>query len=159
MLKNKKLLKEFSTEQIKVYSVDGDFIRKNDDCDFYRGGNWLMYSYIPTKEIWVDNRLNPIGIKLSVLGNYALIPPMSQGISYEDSAKHYADEAELKANRKNIDVLIREAISKANESEIDESSHYNNQIHHTIHTENSMYRTHKTKVRQHNTDQIVTSRS
>ena len=40
---------------VKVYIVDGDFIRSNINVDYVEGGHGYVYDYIPTDEIWVED--------------------------------------------------------------------------------------------------------
>jgi hypothetical protein len=132
MLKNKKLLKEYSTDIIKVYSVDGDFIRKNDDADFYRGGNWLAQAIVPTKEIWVDNTLPKKQQKLVILKNYSQAIQMSKSVNYED-AVYFADKIDDKLSESKIDELIKKEMVKTKKMTITDDSFMNGQIHHQKH--------------------------
>ena len=56
--------KKFSSEYtkiakgVKVYIVDGDFIRSNINCDYVEGGHGYVYDYVPKDEIWVEDLEN-----------------------------------------------------------------------------------------------------
>ncbi len=51
MLKLK--LADYSTPQLNVYLVDGQYIRDNTYIDFTEGGSWLRYDWIPENEVWI----------------------------------------------------------------------------------------------------------
>ena len=40
---------------INVFSVNGDFVKFNYSMSFVEGGHYLVYNFIPEKEIWIDN--------------------------------------------------------------------------------------------------------
>jgi len=53
-----KLEKEYvgttDKDKVKVYLVNGGYIRDNKDVDFVWGGHNLVYDFIPKNEIWIE---------------------------------------------------------------------------------------------------------
>lgn len=43
---------------VKVFVVDGKFIRENMTLEFLAGGHWYVYDFIPEDEIWLDDRMS-----------------------------------------------------------------------------------------------------
>jgi hypothetical protein len=39
---------------VKIYKVDGDYVRSNTFVDFTEGGHFYVYKFIPENEIWID---------------------------------------------------------------------------------------------------------
>ena len=55
---NKKIIST-TKDKIKIYSVDGTYIRDNIDIDFTMGGHAYIYpNYIPEDEVWIDGDMN-----------------------------------------------------------------------------------------------------
>lgn len=40
---------------VRIYLVDGRFIRDQISVDFTQGGHGYVYDYIPENEVWIDN--------------------------------------------------------------------------------------------------------
>jgi len=71
---NKKFLKEinlgskFNNESMKVYMVDGEFVRDNYFTDYTLGGHDLVYGdFIPSKEIWLEDCEHPESYRFTLL--------------------------------------------------------------------------------------------
>jgi hypothetical protein len=45
--------------KIKVFIVEGDYVRTKLDLFFTEGGHGCVYDYIPKDEIWLDDDLDP----------------------------------------------------------------------------------------------------
>jgi hypothetical protein len=63
---HKKLLKEYSGE-VKLWIVSGELVRGIFYVDFTEGGHDKVFPFIPKKEIWLDDDLNPGEIKFILL--------------------------------------------------------------------------------------------
>lgn len=45
----------YNSENLKIFIVDGEYIRDNMYLDFVMGGHDYVYDFIPKNEIWIDN--------------------------------------------------------------------------------------------------------
>lgn len=79
---HKKMIKEFSTEKLKVWIVDGCIVRDLFDIDFTEGGNDQVYHYIPHGEIWIDDDLDVTEIPFVLLHEMHERNLMAKGWSY-----------------------------------------------------------------------------
>jgi len=74
---NKKLLPEYSTDDVKVYSVNGEFVRRRfgaqeigdrKGIDFVAGGHSGVYwKLIPEDEVWIEENLTPEDAEATVM--------------------------------------------------------------------------------------------
>jgi hypothetical protein len=88
---NKKLVLT-TKDGIKVYLVDGNYVKKNYNMDFVEGGHWRVYDYIPKGEVWVD-RLVDKDERLYVIAHELLeCRDMADGTTY--------NKAHIRANRR-----------------------------------------------------------
>lgn len=55
----RKLFAEYSSDSLKVWLVNGKLVRDRLYVDFTAGGHDKVYSFIPPKEIWVDDDIDP----------------------------------------------------------------------------------------------------
>jgi len=55
---HKELLKEYS-KNINVWVVNGELVRDFFYIDFTEGGHDRVYPFVPEKEVWLDDDLNP----------------------------------------------------------------------------------------------------
>lgn len=39
---------------LRVFTVDGTYVRNTFDSDFTQGGNGFAYSFVPRTELWID---------------------------------------------------------------------------------------------------------
>ena len=88
---------------LKVWVVDGDYIRDNIFIDFTEGGNPERYDFVPKGEVWIDNRneSEALFILLHELHEMALM--RDGGLQY-DPAHEQANIVEQEA-RDNPDKL------------------------------------------------------
>ena len=96
--KTKKLL--FEKDGVKIYEVDGAYLRDNVDIDFFGGHHWVEYEnsqgdttchdWIPEDEIWVDEAL-PDKIKIAK-HELEEMPQMEKGKKYEPSHSNATEE-------------------------------------------------------------------
>lgn len=46
-------------DDLDIYLVDGDEIKKKYFMDFVEGGNNQVYKFVPKNQLWVDDNMNP----------------------------------------------------------------------------------------------------
>ncbi len=127
---NKRELNKYRVGDIRVYLVNGSFVRKHHFTGFTMGGHNWIYNFIPEYEVWIDDSMTPYEQKMTIYHEFVEIPPMARGIPYEDAHEHYANPAEGKARH---DGKLDEHLENAMENLKDivmESSHFNGHIHH-----------------------------
>lgn len=88
----------------KIHLVDGPFVRRTLDPDFFFGGHWLVYKYVPKNEVWLDSAA--VGPELQYIAVHELfeLMLMKSGKTY-DNAHEYANAAEKEARR--LDGITR----------------------------------------------------
>jgi hypothetical protein len=69
---------------VSAWKVDGQFVRNNIFIDFTEGGNPQRYDFIPSGEIWIDNR-NEDEAPLILLHELHESALMAGGMSYDDA--------------------------------------------------------------------------
>ena len=47
-----------TTDGMKVYVVDGDWVKLRHNMDFVEGGNDAVYGYVPQGEVWIDGHVD-----------------------------------------------------------------------------------------------------
>jgi hypothetical protein len=140
MLLNKRELKQYRVGKIRVYKVNGSFVRKDFLTDYCLGGHYLVYSWIPDYEVWLDDMQNNEELRYTLLHELSEIRGMLMGLSYEEAHSRYGLPSESRARHDgNLDEMIEEEMDKLGETIIDEPSHYNGHIHnnkrnHKLHT-------------------------
>lgn len=92
---------------LKVFRVDGDFVRLKLDIDFVAGGSGARYAYIPANEIWIEQEAAPANATAIVKHEYTEYLAMQSGLSY-DKAHDVAAKVELRFRRKLAKHKIRE---------------------------------------------------
>jgi hypothetical protein len=110
---------QYQAGRVKVYVVNGEYVRNNLDVDFTQGGHWKVYpEFIPKNEVWIDGSLDTFDRKATVLHELAEVRDMGSAIGkdeqYEDSHNNVANPLEIQArqNPHNIDDMIREELTK-----------------------------------------------
>jgi len=68
---------------VQVFIVDGEEVRNKYDIDFTEGGHDLVYKWIPNREIWIDDKLNPKERLDIMVHESTERKKMSQGLRYE----------------------------------------------------------------------------
>ena len=53
-----KTVKDKKESEMKVYLINGTYIRDKVCVDYTMGGHSYVYSFIPEDEIWLDNSMN-----------------------------------------------------------------------------------------------------
>jgi len=85
-------------DNLRVWLVDGSYVRKNIDEEFTNFGQHYRYKYIPDNEFWIDREASPDEQQFFIehlLVEYEL---MSRGMPY-DKALAQADRVERKERR------------------------------------------------------------
>lgn len=98
----KKLLKEYGTNKIKIYLVDGKMVRNFFFVEYAEGGHDKVYDFIPENEIWIDEILSPKEIKFIIFHELRERNFMLKGENYKEAHKratlaedYYRDHPEL----------------------------------------------------------------
>jgi hypothetical protein len=104
-----KQLKKFSGK-VKVWLVDGRLVRDLYRVQFTEGGHDLVYSFIPPKEIWIDDDVSPKERKYIILHELYERNLMAKGWTYDlskntNSAHFAASHIEYKC-RHNPKLLM-----------------------------------------------------
>jgi hypothetical protein len=81
--------------EMDVWFVNGEQVRKQFDPDYILGGNGYRYDYIPKNEIWIENVLSPADKIYTLLHEVFETSRMKEGIPY-DSAHEQATYVEKK---------------------------------------------------------------
>ncbi|MEK9183631.1 MAG: hypothetical protein AAB890_00970 [Patescibacteria group bacterium] len=100
VIPNFEIKRELLEDGLNLVYVDGSIIRKYIDPEFIFGGHSFVYSYVPEKEIWVDNLMNPLELPYIVLHEKIERKLMEkEGKNYDvahDFATVYDKEARIK---------------------------------------------------------------
>jgi hypothetical protein len=70
---------------LKVFLVDGSFIRDYVDIEFTEGGNHERYEWIPEGEAWLENSHNEMDVAACALHELYETHLMRGGMSYDDA--------------------------------------------------------------------------
>lgn len=82
-----------------VFTVDGEYIRRETFCDFVFGGTHARYRFCPENEIWVEDILRPTDIAATSLHEFTeMVLMVEQGQTY-DVAHDHATSAEIMLRR------------------------------------------------------------
>jgi len=111
---HKHLLKEYSRE-VKVWIVDGEFVRDMISVDFEKGGHDLCYPFIPKNEVWIDDDVEPNEIKFILIHELHERKLMSKGKDYLPSHRD-ANKIELycRKNQKETEARLNYEIIENN---------------------------------------------
>ena len=80
--------------KIKVYIVDGKWVRREKDIDFTDGGTNCKYDWIPKGEVWIDNGQETDEIDYVIVHEMTEYILMNRGLDY-DHAHSEANRAEM----------------------------------------------------------------
>lgn len=76
-------------DALAICFVDGKIVRCHIDPEFVLGGHDLIYTYIPSNEIWVEEKMDPCEIPFVLTHEWEERALMSKGATY-DAAHEYA---------------------------------------------------------------------
>lgn len=63
-------IKESNKDNVKIYLVNGEYVRDFYKTDYVEGGHGYVYSWIPKDEIWVDKSIGSKEIPVIILHEY-----------------------------------------------------------------------------------------
>lgn len=110
---HQKLLKKYSTDNIKVWIVDGELVRDLFFIDYTEGGHDKVYKFVPAHEVWLDDDLQPRELRYVLLHEVHERRLMAQGWPYSKahrSASHI--EYYCRHHPRELDVKLKEEIDK-----------------------------------------------
>ena len=70
---------------LKVYLVDGKYVRDTYDSDFCQGGNGFAYPFVPKDEIWIDAAITEDEWHLIEFHECGEVELMRRGMSYDEA--------------------------------------------------------------------------
>ena len=112
-----KLLKKLKGG-VKVWLVDGDLVRQKYYNDFIEGGHDKVYKWMPSKEIWIDDKLPAKNREAVILHEDHERHLMSHGMTYDKAHRSSSIvEGEAKAHHKVAERLKQEETMKKNPGE------------------------------------------
>ena len=99
---------------IKVYKVDGKWVRENLDPDFTAGGHNEVYTYIPKNQVWIERMRNPEEDETSLAHELDELYDMKHNDENYAVAHQQAVEREFGVVRKsnNISNEVESSLSK-----------------------------------------------
>ena len=87
---------------IRIWLVDGEYVRKSIDEEFTNFGQHYRFPYIPVDEFWIDKEAQDTEYPFFVDHLFIEFNLMKGGMSYDDAIGK-ADDAELRNRRKSKD--------------------------------------------------------
>jgi hypothetical protein len=104
----------FQGRPSKVDKVDGKWVRENLDSDFTMGGHWLVYSYVPKNQVWIERMRNPEEDKYNLGHELDEVHDMQENDEPYHPAHESAKEREFGVVRKsqNVDKELEVSLSK-----------------------------------------------
>jgi hypothetical protein len=112
---HKRVLKEFSTEKIKVWIVNGEAVRNLFFLDFTEGGHEFVYAFVPKGEVWIDDDIGKEEIKFVLLHEMHERKLMEGGMKYDDAHKSSSEiEYYCRKHLKELDKNLKKEIKKNN---------------------------------------------
>lgn len=110
----KKPLKEYNKGKIKFWLVSGELVRDLFFLDFTEGGHDKVYSFIPEKEVWIDDDLDLDERKFVVLHELHERTLMSKGMNYDSAHKSSSKiEYYCRKHPKKLNKCLRKEFKKA----------------------------------------------
>jgi len=70
---------------LKVYLVDGKYVRDHYDSDFCQGGNGFAYDFVPKNELWIDGAIGENEWHLIEFHECGEAELMRGGMSYDEA--------------------------------------------------------------------------
>ncbi len=97
---NFEIKRESLEDGLSIVYVDGSVVRKYIDPEFIFGGHSFVYSYVPEKEIWVDNLMNPLELPYIILHEKIERKLMEKEGKNYDIAHYFATAYDREAREK-----------------------------------------------------------
>ncbi len=112
-------IENYGSENLRVYLIDGQYVRDNVFIDFTEGGNSYRYDFVPQGEIWIGG-VHVIEVPYVCLHEvteitYALKGGLELTSDQDYSVAHnYANECESAARKapNTVDKLLVEAFKE-----------------------------------------------
>jgi hypothetical protein len=82
-----------------VFTVDGEYVRRETFCDFVFGGTSSRYRFCPENEIWVEDILRPTDVAATTLHEMTEMVLMVEQKQTYDTAHDHATSVEVKLRR------------------------------------------------------------
>jgi len=120
-------LPQYRAGKLRVYTVNGQFVRDNYLIDFTQGGHFKVYpEFIPKNEIWLDNNLNIIDRKATLLHELAEMKGWQGASKYSEVHNEVANpiEAEGRRNVGEMDDMIDSELQEFQGEPVKRSSAY-----------------------------------
>jgi hypothetical protein len=115
---HKRLLKKYSTKNVKVWVVDGEAVRDLFFLDFTEGGHEFVYNFVPKGEVWIDDDVREDEIKFVLLHEMHERKLMEEGMIYVDAhASSSAIEYHCRKHLNDLDKNLNKEIKKNNHAE------------------------------------------
>lgn len=107
-------LPQYRTGRLKVFIVNGQYVRDNLDVNFTQGGHDRVYDYVPKNQIWLDRVLGLLDRKATLLHELKEREIMGNGVDYGIAHEQYANPLEIAArqNPATLDNAIAEQLAK-----------------------------------------------
>lgn len=110
---HKSLMKRYSNKKIKIWIINGEIVRDLFFLDFTEGGHDKVYSFIPEREVWIDDDISLNEIPFVLLHELHERNLMAKGKNY-DSAHKSSSKIEYfcRKHPKLTNFLIRRELRK-----------------------------------------------
>lgn len=109
----KEKIHEYSSDDIHVYLVYGEYVRDIYLVGYSEGGHDLVYSFIPRGEVWIEEVLHPSERKFIILHELHERYLMSEGKDYPHAHKGATIiEDHFRENPDGLEERIREELGK-----------------------------------------------
>jgi hypothetical protein len=110
---HKELLTRYSTDNVKVWIVDGELVRDLFFIDFTEGGHDKVYSFVPPHEVWLDDDLQLKELKYVLLHEVHERRLMAQGWPYSKAHRSSSHiEYYCRHHPRELNVRLREETAK-----------------------------------------------
>jgi len=102
-----RLLKKI--KDVSIWLVAGKYIRSFFDLDFTEGGHDYVYSYVPKKEVWVDNDLQEAERPYVILHELYERSLMKKGLKYDEAHRR---SSRLEWSSRHNEKLLKKNLQK-----------------------------------------------
>lgn len=108
---HKRLLKSYSSDDVKVWVARGELVRDAFFIDFTEGGHDYVYDFVPSGEVWIDDDISRSERKFIILHELHERALMSQGKKYPEAhASASRIEHICRHHKKDLKPSLRQAI-------------------------------------------------
>jgi len=96
-------LEDLGGDKVKVKLVDGKIIRDKVDPNFTEGGHDLVYPYVPSGTVWLDNDLMPQDAQPTLVHEVGERKDMAKGMAYPQAHRKALEREWEARHRYSID--------------------------------------------------------